>query len=336
MIKKQTCISIDSPREWKEALKGVKHAFAHTWENCNAMHKTTGWRTYLYAFEVGPTRIVCPFSERQFDGYTDIVTPYGFSGFVGTADYLDFAQYWKNFAQEKGYVCAYISVNPLLSNDKYYDLDRIFTYNSVYVLDLTLCEEELYKNLSENRRRQLKDRERLDGLNHDRAVLKDFILAQYQRFFSQKNASRTYSFSRQTMSLLMDLDNVILVGAGRSEQIEAVCVFAYTPYGGEYLFNVSMPGKQEHSVVLLWYGVMQLKSLGVPSLNLGGGITEDDGVARFKQRFGGKRSALKCVKEVYNPIIFAELCRRVNADPQESTGYFPPYTRVATSLSART
>ena len=38
------CIPLNSPAEWKNALRGVKHAFAHTWENCHAIGLTTGFR----------------------------------------------------------------------------------------------------------------------------------------------------------------------------------------------------------------------------------------------------------------------------------------------------
>jgi len=85
----QKCISLGSPTEWKDALKGIKHAFAHTWENSHAMRLTTGFNTYLYCFESNHVRIVCPIAEREFEGHVDIVTPYGFSGFVGNGNFSD-------------------------------------------------------------------------------------------------------------------------------------------------------------------------------------------------------------------------------------------------------
>ena len=53
---RQKCIPLDSPAEWKEALVGIGHAFSHTWENCYAMHLTTGFRTYLYCFDAEHVR----------------------------------------------------------------------------------------------------------------------------------------------------------------------------------------------------------------------------------------------------------------------------------------
>ena len=54
---KSRCISLESPSEWKEALKGINHSFAHTWENCYAMNLTTGYNTYLYCFEKDEIKI---------------------------------------------------------------------------------------------------------------------------------------------------------------------------------------------------------------------------------------------------------------------------------------
>ena len=78
----QKCISLNSKKEWDEALKGINHSFAFTFENCHAMSLTTGFNTFLYCYEKEDVKIVCPLSERSYNGYTDIVTPYGFSGFA--------------------------------------------------------------------------------------------------------------------------------------------------------------------------------------------------------------------------------------------------------------
>jgi hypothetical protein len=323
---KHKSISLDAPTEWTAALKSVRHAFAHTWENCFAMHLTTGFNTYLYCFEAENFRVVCPLAERTFQGYTDIVTPYGFSGFVADGDCSGFRQYFAEFVKEQGYVCGYIGLNPILEDNTCFAQDEAFPYNSTYVLDLTLDHDELYANLSTNRKRQLKDWKK----NYSRAIVErgkliDFLLTNYSKFFCAKRAASVYRFSKDTLSFLLNLRNVFLVGAQGAEGVEAVSVFAYTPYVGDFLINVSLPHGRHHSATLLWYGLNHLKALQVPLFNLGGGISENDGVAKFKQRFGGKRLALRCLKQVYQPEVYIELCRRANADHTNMVGYFPAY-----------
>src|SRR5918997_1595592 len=132
---KQKCISLDSPSEWREALIGIEHAFAHTWESCYAMQLTTSLDTYLYCFEADDVRIVCPISERSFEGYIDIVTPYGFSGFVGNENCSEFSHYWTDFVEQRDCICGYIGLNPIFENSTYFDPTEVYRYNEVYVLD---------------------------------------------------------------------------------------------------------------------------------------------------------------------------------------------------------
>jgi len=319
---KQDCIPLESPSGWKEALKGIKHSFGQTWENCYAMHLTTGFKTYLYCFESENIRIVCPFAEREFDGYIDILKPFGFSGFVANGDCPEFSHYWKEFVRQKGYICGYLGLDPIFNYGTHFDPDEVFQYDTIHVLDLTPGLDELWANLSTNRKRQLRDWDNIrPNLAIEKSTLTDFFLANYADFFRRKDAARFYFFSRDTLSFLFSLDNVLIVGAPNSEKVEAVSVFTYTAHVGEYLFNVSLPEGRHHSAALLWYGVNYLKSLQIPLLNMGGSSAE------FKRRFGAKELPLRCLKQVYEPEIYDKLCRRANADPKDMTGYFPAYRK---------
>src|SRR6267142_536258 len=302
------CIPLASPAEWREALNGIRHAFAHTWESCYAMHLTTGFATYLYCFEDGETRIVCPLSERQYEGHVDIVTPYGFSGFIGNSDCPAFPREWTRFARERGYVCGYIQLNPLLENHTYFSSD------------------EITARLDRGRRKQIQAI--ANGPAHlvfDCQALRRFFLEQTAAFFHRKNAARLYQFSEDTLSFLASAENVALVGAGAPEQVEAVALTAYTPYIGEAFLQISRPGGERYAAELVWERLKFLKSRQIPWMNLGGGVTEHDGVAAFKARFGTTRLALGCLKQVYNPSAYALLCRQAGREPTDLSGYFPPY-----------
>jgi hypothetical protein len=327
-------IPLNSTAEWKEsltgenALKGIKHAFAHTWENCYAMHLTTGLKTFLYKYESDNVKIICPISERKFENYTDIVTPYGFSGFAGNGDDPEFPQHWKNFAKQQGYVSGYIGLNPIFENQSYSEIKDLYPNKTLYFLDLTLSEEKLFSNLSSNRKRQLKDWENIEPqIITDKPILTEFLLENYIDFFNRKNASSIYHLSKETLTFIANLENAFLCGIKKSDRIEAVSLFAYTPYSGEFLFNVSVPEGRHHSFPLLWYSMKYLKSRNIPFLNLGGGIAENDGVAQFKKRFGGTEFVFHSLKQIYNSDVYNSLCRQNNVDPEDLTGYFPAYRK---------
>jgi hypothetical protein len=67
----------------------------------------------------------------------------------------------------------------------------------------------------------------------------------------------------------------------------------------------------------------------VPVLNLGGGVVPGDGIAEFKARFGTSRAPLSALAQVYQPDVFARLCADAGVDPDDRSGYFPPYRRSA-------
>ena len=322
---KEECIPLDAPSAWIEALQGIPHAFGHTWENCYSMYLSTGHSTFLYTFKEREVQIVCPIAERSYQGYIDIVTPYGFSGFVGNAPCADFPGHWERFASQRGYVCGYIGLNPLLYNTSYFRPEDAYSYNLVYALDLTMGIDELFSRLSTNRKRQVSKASRSANLIEETDRLLEFLLRHYIDFYREKNASSVYHFVPDTFIELAKKDNVILVGTEGPEGVNSVMMFAYTPYIGEYLLNVSLPEGQQYSVALLWYGVRKLMERKVAWLNLGGGIRPGDGVAQFKERFGGKVFPMLSLKQVYHVALFRQLCQKAQANPDDLSGYFPPY-----------
>jgi hypothetical protein len=216
---------------------------------------------------------------------------------------------------------------------RYYEREDAYQYNTVHILDLGLSYDQLYRNLSTNRRRQLRNWDSICAniVLNDPGV-NDFFLRKYLEFVQSKSAPLSYRFSEDTLSYLCSLDNVFLVGYVDSGKIVAASVFAFTDDVGEYLFNVSVSEGQRHSVSLIWYGANYLKALGIPVLNLGGGYSrsaeQGDSLAEFKMRFGGQRLPLRCLKQIYVDEVYVDLCRKARVDPGDSVGYFPPYARM--------
>jgi hypothetical protein len=293
------------------------------------MRMTTGFRTYLYVFEHEGVRIVSPIAERDFHGYTDIVKPYGFSGFVGTGACPDFRHYWKEFVKGKGYVCGYLGLNPVYDRSSEFDPEEIVEYDQVYVMDLNLPEDDILAAMSGGRRRQLKEHENdRAAFLFDKPALKAFFLEQYHDFLRIRNASPYYYFSKETLSFLCDLDNIIMIGAQMSGNVVAVSLFGYTPFSGDYLFNVSVDAGKNYAAALVWSGVHCLKSFRVPNLNLGGG---GGGMADFKKRFGGGVYQLKALRQTYDPDRYDMLCQIEGTDTEEK-GFFPSYRKHEIAL----
>ncbi len=318
-------IPLDDRSVWRDILGGIPHAFGHTWESCYAMSLSTGYNTYLYTFEADGVLIVCPIAERSFGGHIDILTPYGFSGFTGNGSYPDFPKHWKQEAARRKYVCGYIGLNPILNDHGYHIPEDAYTYNCIYAIDLSLELEELYTRLSTNRKRQLRSTEKNIKIIFNRKRLLAFILGYYSDFYRRKGASAVYHFSPETIKELVSWDNVILLGAEGKDGIEEVMMLAFTQFVGEYIMSISSDDSRRHTVALLWKAVHILKERGVNWFNLGGGIRPGDGVAQFKERFGGKVFPFQSLKQIYNTELYTTLCNQTHNNPEDIEGYFPPY-----------
>lgn len=317
-------IPLASADEWSDALKDVKHSFAHTRESCLAMHLTTGYRTFLYRYENGPRKIVCPIAERPVGNDSDIVTPYGFSGFTGNGDCPEFAHEWRDFAKRKGYICGYISINPLFQNETYFSPLDAFSSTSLYFIDLQRSLTDIFEGLDRNRKRQIKDyRASESGFVYDRAMLTEFFKANYRDYLKRFGLSGANYFTNETLDHICSLENVFMVGTEINGSIASVYIFAHTPHEGQCMFNVALPEAKASTPLLLWCGLKYFRSRKIPVMNLGGGTTDEDNVAQSKQRYGAFALPFFSLRQVYDKQKYEDLSGRLNSDL--SMGYFPAY-----------
>jgi hypothetical protein len=327
-------IPLAEPRRWADALSEVPHGHAHTWGHCRAIQLTSGLPTYLYRYERGTARVVCPLAERHFGAHVDVTTPYGFGGFAMSGDCEGFPQDWAAFARSRGWVCGYVALNAVFCAGHGFARDEVHVQNRLYVLDLRGSERELLERLSRNRRRQLRDwSSAATSLERDRGRLTDFLLETYADFFARRGAGAATDFTLETMAAIAGLENVFMVGAGQDGELEAVAIFGQTPYCGDALFNVSVPGGERHTVHLVWWAVERLRAVGVERLNLGGGVREGDDVAEFKRRFGPAQLPLVSLRQVYRPSVYEDLCRQAGVTSGRS-GWFPPYRAAGRAARA--
>lgn len=320
-------IPLSRAEDWNRALHGLRHSFAHTWENCYGMYLTTGFPTYLYTLRTPRCRIVCPFAERPFRGSVDIVSPYGFSGFVGEGECADVAQWWDRFVKRQRYVCGYIFLSPFFSNVSSFRHEELRPSRTVYCLDVGQPIDSLFARLDRNRRRQLSTFETdLVRRVTDRGKIAEFLVSEHPRFAERVSASRASRFSPDTLRHLCHCDNVLTFGMlGQDSDLEAAYLFGLTRDAADALLNVATRAGRKHTTSLLWAGIRELQARAVPTLNLGGGVRENDSIAQAKLRFGAHGVRCQCLKQVYDEDAYESLCRLAGVDHRDTSGYFPAY-----------
>lgn len=323
----QTLIPLDAPDEWSRALDGIPHSFTHTWDHCYAMHLTTRYPTYLYSIRQGDTRIVCPIAERPAGKYVEAITPWGFSGFTGNGEIPGFTAMWDSFLRSRGYVTAFITLNPLFQRPAYTDPQWTLEYNTLHFIDLTRTEEEIFGAFSRTRRQAIRKWLESDVvIVRDRDALASFFLEHHERFFREQGVPKAYLFSRRSFDHLLSLREVHLIGAGTREGLQGILLSWHSAYTAESIFSVRRPEGRPTLAGLSWMTAKYFKSLGVPNLNLGGEVNAREGIAGLKRLFGTYTLPLKSLRQIVRPDIFRELCQEAGC-AAESTGYFPPYQK---------
>jgi len=321
-------VPLSARDRWEQALEGLAHGFNHTWEHCNAISFTTGLDTFLWCFDEGTDRLICPLMERPFSEFRDVATPPGISGFAGHGAPERLRSAWETFTGEAGYVAGYVGLNPLFSPEPW--RGGAEGYNSLFALDLRQSRDQLLARMDRNRRRELRAYEELsDRMITDRERLARYLRETYADF-AERALPPSLRWTPATLEAYCSSRQVLLVGLDGPDGIEAALAYGYTAYGADLLLLAASPSGRRHSAVLTWHAVQRLQELGVPLLNLGGGAHHDDPISRAKQRFGADRYPLTALREIYEPAAYALLCRRTGVDP-EAPGYFPAYRRVGSA-----
>lgn len=317
--------------EWDKALEGIPHAFTHTWEHCHAISLSTGVAPFLWRFDLGADRVVCPLMARPFDEFRDVATPPGVAGFAGRGAGGPLRAAWERFVHRERFVAGYLGLHPLFAAEPWRSAAQ--AYNSLYILDLRQPAEKLLQRMDRNRRRELRSyQELLPRISTDRPALTRYLCEQYPAFADRVALPTSERWSLATLQAYCQAPATLLVGVSGPAGIVVAHLYAYTAHAAEFVLQIAAPNAREHTTGLLWHAVLLLQSQGVPLLNLGGGVKDDDAIAEAKQRLGADRHALRALREVYDPAAYAALCQRAGRDP-EAPGYFPAYRAGAANGS---
>jgi hypothetical protein len=324
MARKIQIIPLGNVSEWNESLIDIPHSFTHTHEYCEAIYITKNQNTFLFVYENEGIKIVCPLTERSFSGYVDITKTNGISGFTGNGFHRDFYDAWEDFIFKKNYVTGYLSLYPLFSDTSIFPVSDQYHNINMFLLDISVSLESMLTRMSRNRKREFRKWQEIsDTLVIEKKQLFNFYKDHYKTFLESKNASKHYYFSPATLRYLFKSDNVFGVGITRNHRMVAAIIFARSPYAGDALMYCALPGENHDASLMYWDGIIKLKKAGIPVFNFGGAI--NNGLINFKKRFGTIQKPLIAVKQIYNIDMYRKLCKESKINPDNLSGYFPPY-----------
>jgi len=318
-------ISVQQREEWRQAVAGIPHSYWHRWETCHALSIGSGLPTYLYTVDGEQVRAVCSFSERSWNGTTDIFTPGGFGGFAAIGHAASLREKWLEFVRSRGYVCGYFALHPELGCAPAHD--GLVQSNELYVLDLAEGVDVIRAGVDRSVKRALRDW--FPGQYVlDRAELSHFLIDHYGGFMAQKSVSARSLWSEATLRAMVADPELLMIGARDELGLCAVHTFGVTPHGAECHLNVSVREGRLLTTPLIWWGIEQLAKQGVPWLQMGGGLAPDDSIARAKQKFRPRRRPFLAAREIYQSQTYRTLCEQAGVPVLTGT-YFPAYRSTA-------
>ena len=281
---------------------------------------------FLYAFTdpVSGHAAAIPFAERHWQGTIDIYTPAGFSGFVSNGPTPGLMTDWESFASDRGYVCGYFALHPVVSVSALHK--GLVSRNELFVVDLRRGFDESVESFDADTKRRLR-KWKADGVRvvSDRAGLTAYLVENYQGFMKEMNASGGTIWPQSTLEAICSDTNVHLVGAADDQGICCASLFGLTPYCAEYLASVRSRDGKRLAPLLMESAVGHLCAQGVPWLNLGGGISPNDAVAKSKLRYGSLGKPFVAAREVYRHADYDRLVVASGPAAHVDGNYFPSY-----------
>ena len=171
-----------------------------------------------------------------------------------------------------------------------------------YQVNLTLSEEELFRNLKKSNRNQIKQATSKSFTHIIETQPSNTDLLQFQQYYNEfakkKHTNKCKAYHLKTMKLLRDQHALVLTKL-LSDQGELYAyriyltdhIRAYTLYSASHFRNNILPETKRLSSIasryLMWKNILWFKQTGHEIYDLGS-LTEDENIRQYKMGFGGE------------------------------------------------
>lgn len=300
------------------AMSGIP---SHSWSYAKAWSHS-GIDPRLALVSSGGGSLIIPYYERFWQGTIDICTVLSVSGAYAHPPLARLAESWSDFSRAQGWVAGYLQFGP---ESPRAGLEDALEGNEVFLLDLTL--PDLLAPASQLIRRKVR-RAAAEGatLVQDPEALTQALVRLYPQTMERVGASAAYSLPDEALQGIARASDVMMLGAGGPDGIEAVMAFPFTSRRAELFINAGTERGRDLNAWLLWQAMQRLATAGIEVLNLGGGVRKGDGLYRFKSMFGAASQPLRALHQIYDAETYSRLCAQAGAGP--GSAWFPPYRAV--------
>ena len=184
-----------------------------------------------------------------------------------------------------------------------------------YIIDLSLSEEELFKNVHSKHRNTIRRGEKAElelKIGHEE-LIEDYAKTAIETYERSGKSSVGYSYYKSLTDGLND-ESVYFV-IYKDGKVQSGALFYYNTQVAYYLHGASInrpePGATNY---LMWRAILYFKEKGVKEFSFVGYRFDPDegskleGIQRFKERFGGQLEKSYNFRVVQNKMVYKMYC----------------------------
>jgi perosamine synthetase len=297
--------------------------------------------------------------EKSKEAY-DIISHYGYSGPIIKIKeskneddkkrlVKGFMESFREYCRKKSIITEFVRFHPLLKNDELFrEFVSLDARNETVFVDLTKDIGTLSAELNKKTRNSIKKAEK-NNVKIEISSKKDYIKTFtkiYNNTMERNKASSKYflpnKFFDKTASELRD--NLLLFVAKKDNKIISGALFMQK-YGLMH-YHFSGTDNDYSSLapndLILWKAIQWGKEHNCRKLHLGGGVSNDDSLFKFKAGFSKDRSRFYSASIIHDKGRYDELCKlkdsyetriRMKSGEQMTkddlkSGFFPNYRKT--------
>lgn len=227
--------------------------------------------------------------------FFDAMVPYGYGGPIikGILDEKDIKNCIdeiNSICRSQGIISQFLRFHPLFDEQSvFYDYFDAKTFKSTIYID-TINEEKIWSNMDSSNRNMIRKAQKSGvTIEFDKGERLDEFIDVYNSTMDSHNAEEYYYFNREYFEYLINemCDNIIFAYSILEEKIIGASIFFYNKeYMHYHLSGTYREYKQYASTNLLLYEAAKWASQkGIKKLHLGGGISSEDSLFKFKKKF---------------------------------------------------
>ncbi len=342
--------TLENSTEWDSIVKSFKNYDVYYLSGYVKAFKIHGdGEPNMFYYEKNGTRAINVVIKRDlsyFEHFSndlqknelyDIVTPYGYGGFLVEGNGIEeLKEEYEIFCKKEKIVCEFVRFHPLLENWK--GLKNLYTdiHLGETVFMNTESEEIIWQNIISKNRNMIRKAQK-SGLEvfwtRDPEIIAPFMEI-YNATMDKDEATDYYYFGKEFYeSILNDLkQNAMWFYAKKEGEIAAIAIFMFANKKIHYHLSASRREYQNLAPtnLLLYEAAVWGANNGYKKLHMGGGVgSGHDSLYKFKKAFNRAEDAeFHIGKKIFDNETYDKLvCLRRKKDKlyDEETKFFPAY-----------